>query len=121
MNIFLRKYNNGQVMLLSVILITTAVLGMATLVGSLMIYEIRYSYDVVGSAKALYAADAGVECVAYKEYVNSAQPCGGPGSEITLGNGAQYRVEYVPGVSGISVGTFGPPTRRTARSFEIGF
>lgn len=56
------KLKAGQVMVLAVIMISGAVLSATAAVGILMIYEIRHAGSSIDSAKAVFAADAGIEC-----------------------------------------------------------
>ncbi|OGY60189.1 MAG: hypothetical protein A3B23_04010 [Candidatus Colwellbacteria bacterium RIFCSPLOWO2_01_FULL_48_10] len=101
-------------MLLTVILLSTAILGATSLVGLLMVYELRYSGDVVSSAQAIFAADAGIECASYRTYKDTAKVCGSVSAPIVLSNGATYRVEFMTGSVARSVGQ----SRKTARAFE---
>lgn len=87
------RQSSGQAMILSVMLLTTGILGAASIVGLLMIYEIRYTGDVVSSAQAVFAADAGIECASYQHYKDSTYLCGTEAAPIALSNGATFRVE----------------------------
>ena len=60
----------GQIMLLSVLLISTAVLGAASLAGLLVLFQLRQTGDAETSAQAIFAADAGIERVLYERYQN---------------------------------------------------
>ena len=55
----------GQVMILSVMMLGGILLSSATVAGLLMLYQIKASNDVVNSAKAVFAADAGLESVTW--------------------------------------------------------
>ena len=59
-------------MLLSVLLISTAVLGAASLAGLLVLFQLRQTGDAETSAQAIFAADAGIERVLYERYQNPA-------------------------------------------------
>lgn len=55
------KLESGQAMLLSVVILGGALLSAASVAGLLLIYQIRNANDAVSSAKALFAADTGIE------------------------------------------------------------
>ncbi|MEK7464322.1 MAG: hypothetical protein AAB617_00930 [Patescibacteria group bacterium] len=59
------KQNNGQVMILSVMLLGGVLLSASAVAGLLTLYQIKSANDAVNSAKALYAADAGVESASW--------------------------------------------------------
>jgi hypothetical protein len=63
MNIFRKK--EGQVMILSVIILGGVLLSAGAIAGLLTVYQIRSSNDAVNSAKAVFAADAGVEIASW--------------------------------------------------------
>lgn len=52
---------NGQVMVLSVVILGGILLSAAAIGGLLTVYQLRASNDAVASAKAIFAADAGLE------------------------------------------------------------
>jgi uncharacterized protein (UPF0333 family) len=56
----------GQVMLLSVLLIGGSILIFSTIAGYSMLLRIRASSFSADSAKAVFAADAGIECELYR-------------------------------------------------------
>jgi hypothetical protein len=51
----------GQVMLLTVLILSGLLLSASTIGGLLMLYQIRQSADIANSTKAIYAADSGIE------------------------------------------------------------
>ncbi len=55
-------------MLLSVLLISSAVLGAATIAGLLVSFQLRQTADAEASAQAVFAADAGIEKALYEKY-----------------------------------------------------
>jgi GxxExxY protein len=57
--------SNGQVMIISVVILGGMLLSAAAIAGLLMVYQIRASNDAVNSAKAVFAADAGIEAVTW--------------------------------------------------------
>ena len=87
----------GQAMILAVMALGGAILGATTIAGFLMVYQIRQTTDLANSAKAIFAADAGVECALYNQFISS--DCA---ESNTLTNGASYAVDCVNG-SGATV------------------
>ena len=61
-------------MLLTVLLLGGIILTVSTITGYLMILKIRTSSDITNSAKAIFAADAGIEWELYKQFKNSNYP-----------------------------------------------
>ncbi|PIP46684.1 MAG: hypothetical protein COX15_00065, partial [Candidatus Colwellbacteria bacterium CG23_combo_of_CG06-09_8_20_14_all_42_19] len=59
--------NKGQVMLLTVMLLSGAILASTSLAGLLIIYQLRQATDVKGSMQAVFAADSGIEWAFYNE------------------------------------------------------
>jgi hypothetical protein len=51
----------GQVMILTVLALGGTLLGATTVAGLLTLYQIRNSTDLANSARAIFAADAGIE------------------------------------------------------------
>jgi hypothetical protein len=64
----------GQAMLLAVLALGGAILGATTIAGLLMLYQIRATTDSQNSAKAIFAADAGVEWSLFDFYCMLATP-----------------------------------------------
>lgn len=81
-------------MILTVLTLGGALLGATTIAGLLMLYQVRQGADVGQSAKALFAADAGVEWGLYNLLCQSdptRTPC--PLPELpTFRNGATVEV-----------------------------
>ena len=73
-------------MLLTVLTIGGTILGATTLAGLLVLYQIRQSTDLANSAKAVFAADAGVEWGLYQIYSSAS------GTAPIMGNGASFKV-----------------------------
>jgi hypothetical protein len=57
----MKKSNQGQIMLLTVLILGGVIISAASLLGFLVIYKIRQITDLGNSAKAVFAADAGIE------------------------------------------------------------
>ncbi|OGI98321.1 hypothetical protein A3H53_04885 [Candidatus Nomurabacteria bacterium RIFCSPLOWO2_02_FULL_40_10] len=62
-----RSCATGQVMLLTVVLLSGAVLASTSLASLLILYQLRQATDAKGSMKAVFAADAGIEWAFYNE------------------------------------------------------
>ena len=88
----------GQVMLLTVLAISGTLLGATTIAGLLMVYQLRQSVDAGISARAIFAADSGLEWGLYKffyptstipvpEFINKTQS--GDGVTVTCYSDAQ--------------------------------
>lgn len=73
-------------MLLTVIAISGTLLGATTIAGLLLVYQIRQATDLASSAKAIYAADAGIEWSMYKYFVNTST------APVTFSNKASVSV-----------------------------
>jgi hypothetical protein len=59
------RKTGGQVMILSVMMLGGILLSASAIAGLLMLYQIKASNDAVASAKAVFAADAGLESVTW--------------------------------------------------------
>jgi uncharacterized membrane protein len=57
----LLRGNRGQAMLLTVLALGASILGVTTIAGMLMLYQIRATGNSVQSARAVFSADSGVE------------------------------------------------------------
>lgn len=64
--------NKGQVMVLSVMMLGGLILSATTIAGLLLVYQIKQANDAVNSAKAIFAADAGIEWQIYNFYNSTA-------------------------------------------------
>lgn len=115
-----RNKQSGQTMILTVMLLTSAILSATAISALLVLFQLRQASDIKASTQAIFAADSGIECVLYEKvvggenYSNCGMP---PDPEIKLDNGASYVVTDEGGGNFKSVGRAG----RTARAFEIGF
>ena len=104
-----KNYNNGQVMLLTVLILGGVILGVSTIAGYITVQKIRQSSGAIDSTKAIFAADTGIEWELYKQFK-------GPADKPILSNGASFETsktgEFVK-----SVGRSG----NSFRAFEIEF
>lgn len=78
-------------MLLTLLAIGGTLLGAATVAGMLVVYQVRQSADAASSAKAIFAADAGIEWGLY-QFFGGATSTPAP----VLGNGASFTVTCAP-------------------------
>src|SRR3989344_3133814 len=107
--------SKGQAMLLTVVLLSGAVLAATSLVGLLILYQLRQATDIKGSVRAIFAADAGLEWAFFNETRPPAQKEPYP-KIINFSNGAKVTVTYNPSDSLPikSIGQYG----RSARAFQ---
>lgn len=68
-----RSKINGQAIFLVVLVIGGALLGATTIAGFLMVIQLQQVGDAANSAKAIFAAEAGVNCALY-DFYNSTNP-----------------------------------------------
>ena len=114
-------------MVLTVMILSAAVLSATAIVGLLMIYEIRNAVDVVNSAKALAAADAGIQCALMKrkevqEFSTSPRDCGESDPIQLTSSGARYSIQEIMDDDGVAIGVRSTGTSgRISRSFEAAY
>jgi hypothetical protein len=99
----------GQIMIISVMLITSTVLSVTVMASFLMLYHLRQSVDIESSAKAIFAADAGVEWELYRELKDANYP------KPVFKNGAKLETVHIDADRFRSIGSIG----RSARAFEV--
>jgi len=68
---FVKQNLGGQAMILAVLALGGTILGATTIAGLLMTYQIRQTTEAANSAKAIFAADSGLECGLYSFFKNS--------------------------------------------------
>ncbi|MDE2099203.1 MAG: hypothetical protein KGL39_18260 [Patescibacteria group bacterium] len=61
----------GQTLLLTVLVIAGVILMVSTLAGLIMSYSLRQVTNAQASAQAIFAADAGIECILYYHFCNT--------------------------------------------------
>jgi len=66
---------SGQAMLIAVLSLGGAILGATTVAGLLTLYQLRAANDSQNSAKAIFAADSGVEWTLFDYYCGRAGRC----------------------------------------------
>ncbi len=79
-------------MILAVMALGGAILGATTIAGFLMVYQIRQTTDLTNSAKAIFAADAGVGCALYNNFIAKGTNDCTESQTFSL-NGAAFSVE----------------------------
>lgn len=102
-------------MLLTVILLSGAVLASTSLVGLLILYQLRQATDIKNSMQAIFAADTGIEWAFYNATRPPAEQRPYP-EVINLSNGAKVTITELVGdpLPLKSVGQSG----RSARAFQ---
>jgi hypothetical protein len=126
------KRNQGQVIILTILILGGTLLATASIAALLLVYQIRQSTDFQNSGKAIFAADSGVEWTLYNHFNPGASQLFKSDNnktwKATLNNGALATVTCFqdaqqknctdPGVNIIrSVGT----SNETSRAFRIDF
>ena len=72
-------------MILTILVLGGALLVGTTVAGLLVVYQIRQSTDLAGSAKAVFAADSGIEWGLYQFFIeNSPSPEFSNGASATV-------------------------------------
>jgi hypothetical protein len=69
-----RRLVSGQVLLITVLTLGGTLLGATTIAGLLLVYQIRQATDISNSARAVYAADTGIEWGLYQFFNPSLAP-----------------------------------------------
>lgn len=129
------QQENGQIMLLAVMVLSTGILSASIVAGTIVLFQLRQAINVKESTKAAYAADAGLECELYMQF-KAVLPLGTPcdtvsGASITCGtdaegsfcqltNGAKFRVVRTGPLPLPDIKSIGESGRAT-RAFEVNF
>ena len=73
------RAKDGQVMLITSIVLSSTLLGATAIAGLLMLYQLRQGSDITNSTKAIFAADAGLEWRLYRFFkVDRSCDCSDP-------------------------------------------
>lgn len=100
--------NRGQAMLLTVLILGSAILSASAIAGYMMVLKIRSSSDIANSSKSIYAADSGIEWELYKHSKDPNQRA----PEMSNGSSFEYSEnDGIIRVVGSAGGTF--------RAFEL--
>jgi len=114
-------------MLLTVMLLSSAILGATSLAALLVLFQLRQATDAKASTQAIFAADSGIECVLFEriqslgmgapppDYTNC-----GETSPRNLDNGASYTVIVTTSGGDTKIKSVGR-AGRTSRALEITF
>ena len=70
-----RSCETGQVIILVVVTLGGMLLSAASMSGILLLYQIRNTNDAVNSAKAIFAADAGIEAASFCLFSSRGNGC----------------------------------------------
>ena len=65
-NFSIHDPRKGQVILITIIVITGTLIGALTIGGLLILYQLRQAGDITRSAQSIFAADAGIEWGLYQ-------------------------------------------------------
>lgn len=97
-----RFHQSGQAIVLAVLALGGIVLSATAVAGLLMTHQIRQTTDAANSAKAVFAADAGIECGLYNALKSGSCPLD---SGNTFLNDAKYevKVEILPNTTSTSI------------------
>jgi len=116
-----QEKQKGQTMLVTVMILSSAILGATVLASLLVLFQLRQASDAKLSTQAIFAADSGIECILFEKIGKTFDygKCGAsPAAKVNLDNGAFYViVDLGGGDSFKAVGRAG----RTTRAFEISF
>ncbi len=113
-------------MILTVLVLSSTVLALSAIGSYLMIIRLRNSANIVNTTKAIYIADAGIECEAYNRLkAGGAIDCNTGSYNAFFYNGgvadpnASYATTYVAGPPAYarSTGSYGTVNR----SFQLDF
>jgi hypothetical protein len=105
----------GQAMLIAVLAIGGAILGATAIAGFLTLYELRSGNDTQNSAKAIFAADSGVEYALFNYYCPTEGRCASAPPFPTFANGATDNVTCYD-ATGVPLGSCFDPAVNTAIS-----
>ncbi len=114
----MKQWNNesGQVMLLTVMMLTGVILSVTSLVALVVLYQLRQTADITASTQAIFAADAGLECALYKQVKKGNPSEWGDCSGGKLENGSEFKTV----IEENTIKSAGK-SRRSARAFEAAF
>ena len=89
-----KNKQSGQVMLITVLVLSGIMIAASTIAGYLMLLKIRQSSEMTSSARAIFAADAGIEWDLYRRVKDANYPPpifnNGPGVSVRVTAGPTY-------------------------------
>lgn len=99
-------------MLATVLILSGTILGATTIAGILMLYQVRQSTNIGNSAKAIFAADTGIEYESYRKYKDAGYPM------PTMTNSSSFATTLIGTTTVQSVGSAGEVVRAFEATFE---
>ncbi len=116
------RSNSGQAMILTTLVLSSTVLALAGIGGYLMLIRLRVSSNVVDTTKAIYLADAGVECGAYNQTKAGGIDCNAATFSYNAGIDPLAHISVTSAVAGtstsiVSTGIY----NQVNRAFRIDF
>lgn len=112
---------SGQAMLLTVMLLSSAILGATSLAALLVLFQLRQATDAKASTKAIFAADSGIECVLFERIIGTGDyTICGSNDPVILDNDSSYAVVVDTSGGDIKIKSVGR-SGRTTRALEITF
>jgi hypothetical protein len=119
------KQQEGQLMLITSFVISVTMIAVISISGILTLFQIQQIENYTNSAKAIFAADTGIEWIFYNAFNPGEGPdclaidkCDLPKDQLPFSNGARYRIRLCSGVLH-SFGWAGSESRYSSRSFEV--
>lgn len=112
----IKQKSAGQVMLLTVVLLSGAVLASTSLAGLLILYQLRQATDAKSSMRAIFAADSGIEWAFYNETRPPAEQKTYPQTPINFTNGAKVTITK-SATEALPIKSIGQ-SGRSARAFQ---
>ena len=103
----------GQVMLLTVVILTSTILATTAIAGFLTLLQLKQAGGASDSMRAIFAADTGLEWELYKHFKDPAYP------QPTMDNGASFRI--TPTTGGVKSTGYSDGRQKIARAFEVIF
>ena len=105
-------------MLLTVLSIGGTILGASAIAGLLMVYQIRSATDFANSAKAVFAADAGIEWAQYN-YFNPTSTFAQSLPSFSNGSGVTVTCYDINGIAVSSCGAIDPVSSSSLATYAI--
>ncbi|MEK7498679.1 MAG: hypothetical protein AAB611_02345 [Patescibacteria group bacterium] len=109
----------GQVMMLTVLLLSLAFSLTSFLAGSIIVYQVRAASTITSAMIAVFAGDSGLQCGLYQQIKDSAFVCP-PGNSTYMTNGATFETTVSSTASTTLIRSKGI-FRDTSRALEASF
>ena len=122
----IRTHERGQVLMLSILLLSLAFSLATFLSGSIILYQIRAASEITSAMVAIFAGDSGIQCELYEQIKDPAFVCPPSNPSPYMTNAASYEiflstVSSTPTTSSTIVLRSKGKFRDTARSLEASF